>query len=319
MDKKNIPYYNLYMPGKDMKKIVVITGASSGIGLETARVLIRENMHVVGLGRSSEKCDQARDYITHKCPQKKEALHFIIADLSSQREVKHAAGLIRDHLKALGRPQLDVLINNAGTVASHRIETIDGFELQWAVNYLAPFLLTHQLFSLLNQGHDARILTVSSESHRGARIHWKDPNFHTGYNPLRSYKQSKLANVLFTKHFNQVFESITQIKAFAVDPGLVRTEIGHKNTSGIAYWIWSIRQKSAVSAAEGAATSVYLSTAPRESISGKAYWKHCRPAKSSAYSDNTEAAEHLWKISEEMCGISFDHHPASIGNNSALL
>lgn len=294
------------------RKSVIITGAGSGIGLETARALLDAGMYVIGIGRSREKCERAIQELTGgtrysaRDPAPADRIDFIIADLSSQREVREAARAAAELLQEKNGGRLDVLINNAGTVASRRIETEDGRELQWAVNHLAPFLLTRQLLPHLLKSHDARVITVSSQSHRGARIHWKDPDLRRGYNPLRAYKQSKLANVLFTCQLNRLLGPESPLRVFAADPGLVRTEIGYKNTTGIARLIWTLRRTAAVSPSEGASTSVFLATAPRESLEGGCYWRNCRPAAPSAYARNIEAAERIWQMSEEMCAVSYD-------------
>jgi len=290
------------------RKAAIVTGASSGIGLETARALLDAGMYVIGIGRSKEKCELATQELTGcvRDPAAAKRIDFIIADLSSQREVREAARAATELLQEKSGSRLDVLINNAGTVASRRIETEDGCELQWAVNHLAPFLFSHQMLPYLLKGHEARIITVSSQSHRGARIHWKDPNLRRGYNPLRAYKQSKLANVLFTCQLNRLLGPESSLRAFAADPGLVRTEIGYKNTTGISRLIWSLRRTAAAPPAEGAATSVFLATTPRDVLEGGCYWRNCRPAAPSRYARSDEAAERLWRISEEMCAVAYD-------------
>ncbi|MDY7026845.1 MAG: SDR family NAD(P)-dependent oxidoreductase [Spirochaetota bacterium] len=294
------------------RKTVIITGATSGIGLETARALLDAGMYVIGTGRSQEKCERAIQELTGGARDSaRDSAHaaridFIIADLSSQREVREAARAAVELLQEKSGSRLDVLINNAGTVAGRRIETEDGRELQWAVNHLAPFLFSHQLLPFLLKGHEARLITVSSRSHRGASIHWKDPDLHRGYNPLRAYGQSKLANVLFTCQLNRLLGPGSPLRAFAADPGLVRTEIGYKNTSGIIRLIWTLRRRAAVAPSEGAATSVFLATAPRESLECGSYWRNRRPAAPSAYARNVKTAERLWRMSEEMCAISYD-------------
>ena len=309
-------------------RVAVITGATSGIGFETARALTDKGFLVIGTGRSQKKCEQAAAAIRAEQPSAAKSLRFVICDLASFNSVRAAAVEIEQVLCSEGRGgnksrgALEVLINNAGTVSHRRIETDDGHELQWQVNHLSPCLLTQLLLPCLKHSaqqlqRESRIITVASQSHRGARIHWKDPNLRRGYNPLRAYKQSKLANVLFTYEFNRrrmnrQRDEEMPVRAFAVDPGLVNTEIGHKNSAGPVYWIWTLRQHGGVSPAEGAATSLYLASAAsdelreaaRGDVGANAYWKNCRPIRSSRYSYKLKAAQRLWALSVQMCGIT---------------
>lgn len=266
---------------------------------------------VIGIGRSPEHCEEAARRIRRSLQSPTSAqgaIRFVHADLSSLTEVRTAASAVSAILAEHGYQYLDVLINNAAAVPSRRTVTVDGYELQWTVNHLAPFLLSHQLLPLLARSDDARILTVSSRSHRIGRIRLKDPNLASGYNLLKAYSQSKLANVLFTSHFNRRLSARTGIRAFAVDPGLVRTEIGHKHTRGLAHWIWSLRQRAGVSPAEGAATSVYLATAPQSDLNAAEYWRDCRPLPSSKRSYDPKLAEELWRLSESMCAVSYSRY-----------
>jgi NAD(P)-dependent dehydrogenase (short-subunit alcohol dehydrogenase family) len=308
MDKYDDFLYTVDMHTDEAQKTIVVTGASSGMGLEIARELAERGHLVIGIGRSRERCDRARTEITGGNRERDKLLQFILVDLSLLQSVREGAGAIHGELQNRGFERLDVLINNAAAVSSRRTETAEGNELQWTVNHLAPFLLTHQLFPLLQRSGDARVITVSSASHQGGRVKWKDPQLRRGYNTLRAYKQSKLANILFTYQLNRLMGPGAPVKAFAVNPGLVRTEIGHKNTNGLAYWLWTQRQRKAVSPAEGASTSVYLADAPAESLQGGAYWRNCRPVNSSRYSYRVGAAEKLWSISEQMCGVSYGEY-----------
>ncbi len=285
-------------------KTAVITGATSGIGLATAKKLVGRGITVIGTGRDQARCDMAREEILKTCPEAK--IYYLTADLSSLKQVWELAEGIQALLKELGRKPLDILVNNAGTFSNWYVSTPEGFELQFAVNHLAPFLLTYALLPNLRSSAAARVIMVSSGSHYGARIHWKDVLLRRHYNCLRAYKQSKLANVLFAAEFNRRIGIKIPIQAFAVDPGLVNTDIGFKGTSGIARYVWKMRKEKGTSATVPATCISYLCCNPQIQASPDVYWKDCKPKLPSRYSRKPEAAARLWELSERMCGIKYD-------------
>lgn len=281
-------------------KTVVITGATSGIGLAAARGLAAKGCRIIGVGRDEARCAAARSAILAENP--KAQVTYLVADLSSQRQVRALAAQIRRQVEADGG-RLDVLVNNAGTVSTWYLATEDGYETQFAVNHLAPFLLTHELLPLLRRSGDARVLTVSSGSHYRTRMHWRDVMFRRGYSCLRAYKQSKLANVLFTHELNRRVGRAQGIRAYAVDPGLVDTAIGEKGTSGIVRLFWQKRRRHGVPPEEAAKTIVHLATASPLEDPQASYWKDCRPIRPSRYSEREDAMQRLWELSERLCGI----------------
>ena len=284
-------------------KTVVVTGATSGIGFATARELAQKGARVIGIGRSKTRCTEAEALIKTTVPAG--VITFYQADLASQKQIRALAATITDQIKREGRGVLDALINNAGTFTSWFVTTGEGFELQFAVNHLAPFLLTHQLLPLLMAAPAGRIVSVSSGSHYGTIIHWKDPQLRRHYNGLWAYKQSKLANVMFIAELNSRLGTNSTLRAFAADPGLVNTEIGLKQTSGLAYWVWEKRKVKGHSPAAGAATSIFLVSDPAVQNTDAFYWKNCSPTPPSRYVKQTEARRRLWRLSEKMCGISY--------------
>jgi len=279
-------------------KAMVVTGASSGIGYATAAALAARGAYVIGVGRDEARCDAAREAIVTRSPQGR--VDFCVADLSSQREIWRLADDIESKLRDNKYSALDALINNAGAFSSYYVSTAEGFELQWAVNHLAPFLLTHALLPLLKKAPEGRVITVSSGSHYRCRIHWKDVQFRRRYRYLRAYKQSKLANVLFTCELNRRMAD-TRVRAYAADPGLVNTEIGEKGTAGLASLVWKRRRRHGATPEKGAATSIYLAGAP--TLSPHIYWKDCAPKAPNPYGEDADAAGRLWALSEQMCGI----------------
>ena len=214
-------------------KTIVVTGATSGIGFSTARQLALQGANVIGIGRSIDSCSLAESQIKSISPAGK--IRYYKADLSLQSEVRSLASRISKAVRTTGEDKLDWLINNAGVFYFWRTVTLEGFEMQWAVNHLAPFLLTHELMPALKRSSRPRVVTVSSNSHYRARLKWDDIQLQRRYNGLRAYQQTKLANVLFSTEFNR--RSNSKIKAFAADPGLVYTDIGTKSDMPIARWL----------------------------------------------------------------------------------
>ncbi len=283
------------------RKITLVTGATSGIGLAAMMGLADEGHTLIGVARSTEKAEIAKQTILAAYPGAQVTYH--LADLSSQTQIRKLAEDVGHTLADDDRDALDVLVNNAGAVTSWYTLTEDGYELQFAVNHLAPFLLTQLLLPYLEKATQGRILTVSSGSHRNTRMHWKDVMFSRQYGTLKAYKQSKLANVLFTLEQNRRLGPESTLKAYAVDPGLVNTEIGNKDTSGFVNWFWSERSKKGNPPLIAAETIVYLACRRTIPYQDQWYWKECHPIPPSPYSQKREPAEKLWALSEKLCGL----------------
>lgn len=276
-------------------KICLVTGANAGIGFETAKSLCAKGATTVLICRSEEKGRKAVSDLKKEVPDAK--VDYGIADLSSQKQIRDLAG------DMLGRySKIDVLVNNAASWFSDFGLTEDGIERQWAINHLAPFLLTHLLLPSLQNSQDPRIINVNSDSHFKGKINFKDVNLRGNYHGLRAYAQSKLANVLFTYEFNRRNTSAA-IAINAVQPGLVKTDIGLKHTISFHSLVWKIRRLAGVTPEQGASTSVYLASSEEaKGISGK-YWDKCRPKPASKRAYNEDDAAKLWDLSMEMCGI----------------
>lgn len=286
------------------EKICVVTGATSGLGLETARFMANEGAAVILLGRNPDKGRAAIEEIRAGRPDAQ--LEFLQVDVSAQKQIRSAAQIIKDKY-----PRIDVLVNNAGTWYSSRTFTEDGIEMVFAVNHLAYFLLTHLLYPNLRLSEDARIVNVGSDSHfQVKRINFDDLSLEKNYHGLWSYAQSKLANVLFTYELHRR-KPDENLSVNCVQPGLVKTDIGLKHTSWFHKLAWKFRRSGGVGPAEGARTQAYLASS--EEVKGKSglYFDNCKPKSSSRASYDEAAAARLWEISKELCGIDDFFPPAS--------
>jgi NAD(P)-dependent dehydrogenase (short-subunit alcohol dehydrogenase family) len=207
-------------------RTIVVTGATSGIGLSIAEILVRQGANVIGTGRSGERCRAVEDRLSQLNPAVR--VTYLNADLSLQSQVRALAAQIRQLVENSSRRGLDGLVNNAGTFSFWQALTPEGFERQWAVNHLAPFLLTNELLPVLQAAPAARVVTVSSGYH-SSHMNWEDIQLRRHYDGLAAYAQSKFANLLFTLELNSRLGPRSTVHAFAADPGLVKTEIGFKS------------------------------------------------------------------------------------------
>ena len=290
------------MEQNNQEKTYVVSGATSGIGFAVAKQLVESGAFVIGIGRSEERCWNTKEKIMSTNPDGQ--IVMVVADLSLQTNIRRLRSEVECILYDYGRQGLDGLVNNAGTFTYWQTLTPEGFEMQWAVNYLAPFLLSHVLLPLLMEAPTARIVTVSSDSHYQGQMKWSDLQLRKCYNGLAAYCNTKLGNVLFTQAFNDHIGPQSGVKAFAADPGLVKTEIGFKGTPGLVRWIWNIRRSGGTSPDVPARNVVYLLTDTNLEKSQEVYWKNCLPKKASKRAMNLPDALHLWDESEKMCGLA---------------
>ncbi|MDE3089189.1 MAG: SDR family oxidoreductase [Chloroflexota bacterium] len=279
-------------------KVCVVTGATSGIGAETAKQLAQRGATVIIVGRSAENCKTTVARIRRETGNA--AVEYLLADLSSQKDIR---GLAQQFKSKYAR--LDVLVNNAGGFWMSRQETVDGYEMTFALNHLGYFLLTNLLLDMLIASAPARIVNVASALHWQARMDFNDLQGKRGlFNGLSAYNQSKLANVLFTYELARRFaQRGAGVTANALHPGGVRTNLIARN-GGFFKWVAQpLFDLQAISAEQGAQTSVYLATSPDvEGVSGK-YFGESKPHRSSPASYDEAAARRLWQVSTEMTGI----------------
>jgi len=273
--------------------VCVVTGATSGIGKATATALARLGATVVMVGRDRGRTEAAAAQVAAMSASPPRAE---IADLASLEQVRGLAG------RLAGLERIDVLVNNAGLVLGERRVTPDGLEHVFALNHLAPFLLTSLLLPKLTASAPARVVTVTSDAHSAARLDLGDPNLEHGWDSWRSYANSKLANILFTRELARRLDG-TGVTATCAHPGVVRTGFGRESRPLLRLGI-TIARPFMASPGRGADTIVYLASSPDVAgQTGGYYVRRQRREPSAAARDNTAARE-LWELSEKMTGLA---------------
>jgi NAD(P)-dependent dehydrogenase (short-subunit alcohol dehydrogenase family) len=276
------------------EKICVVTGANSGIGKVTAEALAQQGATVVMVCRDRGRGEAALQEIKKKIGNEKIVL--VLADLSSQQEIRSAAREIGSRYV-----KIDVLVNNAGGIHPTRTLTPDGIEATFAVNHLGYFLLANLLLPQLKASPAARIVNVTSQAHQYGRIFFDDLGLEKRFNPMMSYAQSKLANILFTYELARRLEG-TRITVNTLHPGGVATNFG-KELTGIAGFVFKHLGFLMRSPRKGAETVIWLATSSEvEGVSGK-YFRDKKEIRSSEISYNVDIARRLWQVSAELTGV----------------
>jgi NAD(P)-dependent dehydrogenase (short-subunit alcohol dehydrogenase family) len=275
-------------------KTVLVTGANQGIGKATAIALAAKGAHV---GLVARNADKGRAALAEVEAAGSAGAELIVADLSSQEQVRRAAAEFRSK-----HSKLDVLVNNAGVFVPERRTTVDGLEETFALNHLGYFLLTRELLDVLQATGGARIVNVSSDAHRGAKMQWDDLQYErTPYRGFKVYGQSKLANVLFTYELARRLEG-TGVTANCLHPGVIASGFGHTYGSAVSF-ILKLARPFLLTTEEGARTSVYLASSPEvEGVTGK-YFSQCKPVKSNAVSYDLQSQQKLWSLSEQLVKV----------------
>ena len=310
------------LSGIDLRgKRVLVTGVSAGIGVETARALAAHGAQVVGAARDVAKADTATAQVRTDAAANGGSFQLIALDLASLKSVRACADALLDK----GEP-VDIVIANAGVMATPFGQTEDGFETQFGTNHLGHFVLVNRIAPLIRP--NGRLVNVSSAGHRRANVDLDDPNFaKTPYDPSIAYGRSKTANILFAVAFDARHRA-RGVRATAVHPGAIQTELGrHMSAEQLQALVDRINQQLAAegktftwkSIPQGAATSVWAAVvAPANEIGGR-YCANCQvghvvreeAAVSAlsegvmAYALDADTAEKLWKKSEELVGESF--------------
>jgi retinol dehydrogenase-14 len=275
---------------------VLVTGGTGGIGLATATGLAGLGARVGIVGRSATRGAAAADAVRRRVPSAQ--VDVFAADLSAQAEVRRLAAEV-----TASYPRLDVLVNNVGGYWAHRHVTADGLEHTFALNHLAPFLLTHELRDLLVAGVPARVVTVSSGAQAMGRIDLDDLQGERSYNGQRAYNQSKLANVLFTYELARRLQG-SGVTATALHPGVVRTAFGREDAGRFMRLMFPVVTPFMKTPEQGAATSIHLASSPEVAGVTGAYFANRRPKRSSKASYDRALAHRLWEVSAELTGVS---------------
>ncbi|MEM1052717.1 MAG: SDR family NAD(P)-dependent oxidoreductase [Pseudomonadota bacterium] len=305
------------LEGKDLSgKTVLITGGSSGLGQETARAMAAKGAHIVITARNPEQMDEAVARIRADVPDAK--LDTLVCDLASLGSIKAASAEANERFD-----KIDILVNNAGIMACPKMQTADGFEMQFGTNHLGHFALTKHLMPLVRAGTDKRIVNLSSRGHHIKPTNLDDPNFKTTeYTPWESYGRSKTANILFTKGLEDRFAD-EGIHSYAVHPGGIHTNLGRHLTEEDTKFLMDRMKRQAEEQGkpvmfktipEGAATQVWAATASELDARGGIYCEDCHVAEIDDVSSNRgvrsyaldqTTADQLWALSEQMTGEAF--------------
>jgi retinol dehydrogenase 14 len=276
------------LTGGGRGRVVVVTGASSGIGAAGAVELARLGAMVVPVGRDERRLAKVARQVGSEGLQ---------ADFASLAEVRRLA----DELLARCE-RIDVLVNNAGVMPGRRQVTEDGHELTFAVNHLAPFLLTNLLLDRLRESAPARVVTTSSVAHMGGLIDLDDLQLEKGWRGMRAYSNSKLANVLFTRELARRLEG-SGVVANCFHPGVIRTRLTRRANPLLMLGA-RLAAPLLGSPKTGAETLVYLATAPEAAGESGGYFENSAPGRPSAQSQDAQLAAALWERSAEMVGLT---------------
>jgi NAD(P)-dependent dehydrogenase (short-subunit alcohol dehydrogenase family) len=276
-------------------RVCVITGATDGIGKETAYALALQGAKLLIHGRDPDK--GARSVAQLKARSRNPAIEFLQADFGSLADVRQLAAAIMERT-----PRIDVLINNAGGMFVKRTLSKDGYELTFAVNHLAPFLLTHLLLDTLKGTPQARIVTTASAAHRGAKLDFDDLQTTGKYSAMGAYGRSKLANILFTRALAKRLAGTT-VTATCLHPGFVRTNIA-RDMALIPRGVFRVISRFIRSPEQGARTVVYLASSAEVQGASGGYYLDCKLTPPALAARDEGAAAHLWRVSEQLVGAA---------------
>ena len=274
--------------------VIVITGATSGIGQVAAEALAAQGARIVLVARDPRRAERTLARLRSVGPTMAHKAH--IADLSRLAETRQVGERI-----AAEEPRIDVLINNAGNIFIERGVTADGLERTFALNHMAYFVLTHALRERLIASAPARIVNTASNAHRGNALDFDDLQFQRGFRGLTAYARSKLANILFTRELARRLAG-TGVTANCLHPGFVSTGIGQRDGGLFAIMV-RMSMLFARTPEQGASTIVYLATSPDVAAASGGYYADCRQAVQTHAAQNDDDARRLWEESLRLAGL----------------
>lgn len=272
------------------EQTMLVTGSTDGIGRATAMELARRGARVIVHGRNDERAQRAAQALSEQSGNPR--VEWIAGDFSSLRQIRRLAD---EMTSRYGR--LDVLINNAGVVSCEHVMTEDGLEITFAVNYVAPFLLTQLLLDLLKQDEETRIINISSDAHHGAYIEFDNLQGERNYDPYDAYNMSKLALLLFTYELARRLQG-THITVNALHPGVINTKLLRAGYGA-----------GGQSVGEGAETPVYLATSDEVTGQSGKYFVYNQPRVSSRLSYDRDLAKRLWDTTLHLLDVRRMAHP----------
>ena len=276
-------------------KVVMVTGANSGMGLATSIELAQRGAHVIMVCRNEERASLAHEEAVRQSGS--ESIEWMLGDLGDLDSIRKLAFDFKRKFDVL-----DVLINNAGVVSLKHEHTQHGFEIHMGINHLGHFLLTNLLIDRLKDAEQGRIVNVSSGVYKVGKIHFDDPSLKKRYHVVKGYAQSKLANILFTKQLAERLKG-SRVTANCLHPGAVMTNLGIDRKTGFGKRVYALLRPFFLTPKEGSQSAIYLATSPEiTGVSGEYFYRQEMKG-ISARANNKQDAERLWRWSEEQVGL----------------
>jgi NAD(P)-dependent dehydrogenase (short-subunit alcohol dehydrogenase family) len=276
-------------------KVVVITGATSGIGQVAAETLAGMGARIVQVARDKSRGEAALERLRQRAPGVAHSIHY--ADMSRLAQMKQVAAQI-----AAAEPRIDVLINNAGALFTSRQVTEDGLELTFALNHMSYFVLTNGLRERLAASSPARVVNTSSDAHKGAKLDFSDLQSARGSSGFKVYGRSKLCNILFTRELARRLAG-AGVTANCLHPGFVATRFGDQSGGALSFAVRAAKLF-AISPEKGAETIIYLASSPEvANVSGKYFYK-CRAKTPIREAQDDDAAQRLWVETAKLAGLN---------------
>jgi retinol dehydrogenase 12 len=274
-------------------KVVVITGATSGIGQVAAEKLAMMGARIVQVARDKTRGQAALERLRHLTPNVKHTIHY--ADMSRIAQIQQVAAAVSE-----AEPRIDVLINNAGAMFGTRQVTRDGLEMTFALNHMAYFVLTHNLRDRLVASAPSRVVNTSSDAHRRSKLDFSDLQSAQNYAGFKVYGRSKLCNILFTRELARRLAG-TGVTANCLHPGFVATRFGDQSGGMLTFGV-RMAKLFAISPEKGAETIVYLASSPEVANATGGYYYKCKLATPTREAQDDNAAQNLWKETVKLAG-----------------